>query len=68
MNAAGEKLSKQTRAAAIDECDPAQMLVAALRFLGQAPPTGLADVGDVWRWAQRNWRLDQVPRTRTAPA
>lgn len=64
VNAAGEKLSKQTRAVAIDDIDPAQALVAALRFLGQAPPDGLADVADVWAWAREIWRMEKVPRLR----
>ncbi|MBN8474007.1 tRNA glutamyl-Q(34) synthetase GluQRS [Sulfuritalea sp.] len=64
VNAAGEKLSKQTLAPPLDARHPAQALVAALRFLGQAPPAdlALAGVDDVWRWALANWRLDRVPR------
>ena len=37
-NAAGEKLSKQTGAPALDRSHPAPALVAALRFLGQPAP------------------------------
>ncbi|MBL8480289.1 MAG: tRNA glutamyl-Q(34) synthetase GluQRS, partial [Sterolibacteriaceae bacterium] len=64
VNAAGEKLSKQTLAPPLDARHPAQALVAALRFLGQAPPAdlALAGVDDVWCWALANWRLDRVPR------
>ncbi len=64
VNAAGEKLSKQTLAPPLDARHPAPALVAALRFLGQAPPVDLtlAGVDDVWRWALANWRLDRVPR------
>ncbi|MDD5250169.1 MAG: tRNA glutamyl-Q(34) synthetase GluQRS [Rhodocyclaceae bacterium] len=68
VNARGEKLSKQTLAAAIDSAAPAQALLAALRFLGQAPPDGLADVGAVWAWARENWRLEKVPRAQALPA
>ena len=67
VNAAGEKLSKQTQAAAIDSLDPAQALLAALRFLGQTPPDGLADVASVWAWARENWRMEKVPRLRALP-
>jgi glutamyl-Q tRNA(Asp) synthetase len=65
VNAQGEKLSKQTLAAAVDDTPAADALLAALRFLGQAPPTGLGDVASVWRWALENWRLERVPRART---
>lgn len=70
LNAQGEKLSKQTLAAAVDSAAPATALLAALRFLGQAPPDGLADVAAVWAWALANWRLGKVPRARAlrAPA
>ena len=64
VNAAGEKLSKQTLAAPLDLLRPAASVVAALDFLGQAPPADLAAAGldAVWSWARANWRLDRVPR------
>jgi glutamyl-Q tRNA(Asp) synthetase len=68
VNAQGEKLSKQTLAAAIDETPAHRALLAALDFLGQAPPQGLGDLASVWAWALENWRLAGVPRVRTAPA
>ena len=63
VNADGEKLSKQTRAPAIDAGNAAAVLVAALNFLGQAPPAGLAaaPVAEVWAWALAEWRLARVP-------
>ncbi len=63
VNAAGEKLSKQTLARPLDVGRPAPSLVAALDFLGQAPPPELAaaDVATVWDWAVVNWRLARVP-------
>ena len=69
VNAAGEKLSKQTRAAAIDYARPLQALMSTLRFLGQSPPGELDDTNpnEFWQWAIGNWRLDRVPRTRSAP-
>jgi glutamyl-Q tRNA(Asp) synthetase len=64
-NAQGEKLSKQTLAAAVDDIPAVDALLAALRFLGQAPQADLGDVASVWRWALENWRLERVPRART---
>jgi glutamyl-Q tRNA(Asp) synthetase len=41
VDAAGDKLSKQTRAAPVDARNPAPALFAALTFLGQNPPDEL---------------------------
>jgi glutamyl-Q tRNA(Asp) synthetase len=70
VNAHGEKLSKQTRASAIDYARPLAALMPALRFLGQQPPDALANagIGEFWNWAIANWRIERVPRTRSAPA
>ena len=64
LSAAGEKLSKQTLARAVDEGPPPSMLAAGLGFLGQNPPEGLsgASVKEVWAWARDNWNLGRVPR------
>ena len=69
VNAAGEKLSKQTRAAPVDGSRPGSALLAALEFLGQQPPLELAGapVHEVWIWAKANWRLDHVPRGPALP-
>ncbi|MBS0346822.1 MAG: tRNA glutamyl-Q(34) synthetase GluQRS [Proteobacteria bacterium] len=69
-NAAGEKLSKQTLARAVDEAEPARLLADVLDFLGQQPPPDLAASGlaAVWAWARKNWSMDRVPRQRTQPA
>ncbi len=69
-NAAGEKLSKQTLARAIDDMPPATALLAALRFLGQNPPPALtgAPLAEIWAWAFGHWRLSAVPRCRHAVA
>jgi glutamyl-Q tRNA(Asp) synthetase len=64
VNAAGEKLSKQTRAAAIDRHNVLPALHDALRFLGQQPPA-LDSVTAFWRWAIEHWRRETIPRTRT---
>ncbi len=64
VNAAGEKLSKQTRAEPLDNSRPGPALLAAMRFLGQHPPPGLsaATVQDILAWAVDNWQLARVPR------
>jgi glutamyl-Q tRNA(Asp) synthetase len=70
VNAAGEKLSKQTRATAIDSQRPQTVLLAALSFLGQRPPQELAESGvdEIWRWSLANWDRTCLPRCRFAAA
>lgn len=62
VNAAGEKLSKQTQAAPVDRSRPGSTLFAVLEFLGQRPPRELsgATVDDLWLWARTHWQRDQV--------
>jgi glutamyl-Q tRNA(Asp) synthetase len=70
VDGAGEKLSKQTRAPALDTLDPAPTLVDALAFLGQESPPqalGRAAVSEIWQWALDHWSLDRVARTRARP-
>ena len=66
VNAAGQKLSKQTYARPLDPAGGAAHLVGALAFLGQGPPAGLgeAPIDAVWQWAIENWRLSRVPPVR----
>lgn len=68
LNAAGEKLSKQTRARPIHGDRPQAALVAALEFLGQQPPADLpdADLDDLWRWAIMHWDRSGLPHRRSA--
>ena len=70
VNAAGEKLSKQTLAAPIDALPPAAALAAGLEFLGHTPPAELArgPLSGLWAWACANWTLDRVPRRLQAQA
>lgn len=70
-NTAGEKLSKQTRATAIDDHAPVPVLLAALRFLGQNPPLDdlqAAPLAETWKWAFANWKLSAIPRCPRIPA
>lgn len=65
-NEAGEKLSKQTRAPALDHCHAAGNLVEALAFLGQDIPQELkrAGVSEVWAWAGEHWDFKRIPKKR----
>jgi glutamyl-Q tRNA(Asp) synthetase len=68
INDAGEKLSKQTRAAALPH-SPLPTLLAAWRFLGQEPPADTpADVGEFWRWAHAAWKVSRLPPVPMLPA
>ena len=66
-NAAGEKLSKQTLAPALEAGCAAAELVRALSFLGQPVPAelGRARPADVWAWAWENWCFAAIPRQRS---
>lgn len=68
-NAAGEKLSKQTLAPALDPNQAGAELLRALVFLGQQPPADLTRAGaaEVWQWAREHWRFAAVPRRRAVP-
>jgi len=70
VNAAGEKLSKQTRAAPVDERDPVGVLIEVMQFLGQAPPEPLrrATLDGFWDWAVANWNTERIPRRCSLPA
>jgi glutamyl-Q tRNA(Asp) synthetase len=62
-NRAGEKLSKQTGAAAIDLLDARAQLADTLHFLGQSPPKEVIEgnLSAFWQWAQENWQVNQIP-------
>src|SRR5262245_26765024 len=66
VDGAGEKLSKQTRAAALSPADAPLQLWRALRFLGQDPPQGLKgdSTASLWSWALTHWRVEEVPQER----
>lgn len=57
----GKKLSKRVQADPVKHQDPASAVAAALVFLGQQPPSGLA-LGRLWDWALQHWNSDLIPR------
>jgi len=69
VNAAGEKLSKQTHAPSLDDRHPVPSLWDALTFLGQAPEVALrnASLTEIWDWAITHWGMDRIQRSRTQP-
>lgn len=70
VNVLGEKLSKQTLAAPIDDADPVATLNAVLEFLGQdrIEDAGAGALAEFWKRAITNWKLERVPKQRTLSA
>jgi len=68
VDAAGQKLSKQTLAPPVADGDTA-VLGQALAFLNHPPPRELdgAPAGEWWAWARAAWRRDRLPAARTRP-
>jgi glutamyl-Q tRNA(Asp) synthetase len=67
VSASGEKLSKQTGAAAVDAAHPLRELARALAFLGQPVPEA-AVVGELLQRAVEHWDPSLIPRARAAAA
>lgn len=70
-NGAGQKLSKQTYASALDNTTAVSNLLAALEFLGQPAPEAAwcESVDAVLAWAVAHWQLERIPRRlRIGPA
>lgn len=63
LNTDGQKLSKQTHAAALDDRKPGQNLWQALFALGQQPPSALftAPPAETLAWAETHWTPSQLP-------
>lgn len=63
-NDAGQKLSKQTFATALDNGAALENLLAALEFLGQRLPgtDHRQSIDTLLAWAVAHWRIDSVPR------
>ncbi len=70
VNAAGEKLSKQTLARAVGDEEPVAALCDVLEFLRQRPPADLrsAKKEDVLQWAVANWRPENLRGEKTLDA
>lgn len=70
VNEAGEKLSKQTLAQAVNSEQAVHELWRALTFLQQQPPHELKyeDMDRVWEWARQNWRPDKLVGLRALSA
>jgi glutamyl-Q tRNA(Asp) synthetase len=70
VNAAGEKLSKQTLAAPVDTAQPVATLIRVLEFLRQQPPAALteSDVGSVLAWAVQHWDATKLRGMQSLPA
>lgn len=70
VNAAGEKLSKQTFASPVDDLQPQRAACAALTFLGQSvpPDAEYLPLAELWAYAIAHWDLLRLPRAQTQPA
>lgn len=64
-NQAGQKLSKQTFASAINTHSVSPTLIRALEFLGQQPDAQLASASpaDILAWAIEHWNFQDIPRS-----
>ena len=62
-NAAGQKLSKQTRAPVLPLTGCSAVLAQALAALGHPPPAELAgtDPAELLGWASAHWHIENVP-------
>ncbi len=65
----GIKFSKASHAPALDTKNAARLVLQALSFLGQCPPTRLEKepLMPIWQWAITNWQLKAVPKQTPAP-
>ena len=62
VNAAGEKLSKQTKAQAVISTNQAgiKAVKLALYQLGQNPPAEINQLAELWHWAFENWNVKSI--------
>jgi len=67
VNAAGEKLSKQTGARALELAQPQREIARALAFLGQDAPKGLT-APQLLENARTHWNIARIPRQRAIRA
>ena len=66
VNAAGEKLSKQTRAPPVTLDRPSEALGKALAFLGFGGAPVSAGTREVLAWAREHWAVRRIPAVRAA--
>lgn len=62
LDAAGDKLSKQTLAAPLDDRHPLPALLHSMRHLGFTPPEPPASLSEFWAWAHEAWQRTALPR------
>lgn len=69
VDAAGQKLSKQTGADALTDLDPAALIRRTLSFLGHPVPPALAraPIQELLVWACSHWRRADVPARSSFP-
>lgn len=62
----GEKLSKQTGAAPVDQSSPIENLIKVLDFLGQNPPNKneISTLDELWDWAISHWKIGAIPKVK----
>lgn len=62
VNASGQKLSKQSKAAPVQIATARAMAVRVLEHLGASVPAQLRgdSPGRLWSWAAARWRIDQL--------
>jgi len=67
VNAQGEKLSKQTHAAPVDNRNAGPTLAKALTYLGLPPGPDVINGSpeELLVWALSQWELDNIPEART---
>jgi glutamyl-Q tRNA(Asp) synthetase len=66
LDESGKKLSKQSRAQAVEPANPLPALLAALSFLGQPlPQEPPSNVVEFWQWATANWNNRTIPASET---
>lgn len=63
VNAAGQKLSKQTYATPIAQGNPLDDLRTTMALLGHPVPPGIDHLNDFWLWALTAWSETNVPKT-----
>ena len=66
--AAGAKLAKSSAAPPSAARPAAEVLRAALGFLGLPPPPEIGGPAELVEWGTRHWDIARVPRVRRAPA